>query len=310
MRSSAIGLAALIVLAVPARAQNVQLRGRVVDETAGVAVANALVRLQDLERYTFATAQGWFRFENVPAGRHRIEIQQLGYARSEQWVVADGETDVTVRVAQQPIVLDAIVAHSGFLDARAKRWRLGSSNPPPYFTWDRSDILQSGFAEPTTFLRKVSSVKMERCGLVPVERTCVVRPFYMMAPGTRGTIAGRGLSTTRVRALDVLMFRPPATKRLDASGRPAPPVTPTVGTVVFVDDQAVPGGLDALDSLYTMSTMWRVETYGYRGERGIRFYTLDYTQRIATGEIRPALSIPVSDLFEPLPSWLTPPRRR
>jgi hypothetical protein len=42
----------------------------------------------------------------------------------------------------------------------------------------------------------------------------------------------------------------------------------------------------------------------------IRFYSLDYMQRVASGEIQQALTIPDSDMFDPLPSWLTPPRQR
>jgi hypothetical protein len=306
--SFCVGLS-LLLTTLPASAQSVELRGRVVDSLTRAAVNGAAVRLPDLKRYTYTNEQGWFRFSDVSAGRHRVVVQQLGYADVDAWLQADGVTDAILEVSPRPVVLEALVAHSGFLDSRAKRSAQSTTRFIPWRAFDRNKIVSSGITEPRQFLRSAAGIVFEPCQIRNTGHTCAVIPFYLMEPGIRGSAAGSiynaaatGIGGPRTSIMQRLGFT------TGNPGRP-PQLSPTARVSVYLDDQPMAGGLDSLN-VHTMSDMWRIETFGYRGESQIRFYTLSYIQKVATGELQPPINIAVDDAFEPPPGWRVPPRRR
>jgi len=59
------------------------IEGRVVTEVGEVPISGALVRIRGIARTDVTHAEGRFHLENVPAGRHTLDIQMLGYAPGE-----------------------------------------------------------------------------------------------------------------------------------------------------------------------------------------------------------------------------------
>lgn len=104
--------------------------GVVTDAVRGQPVGMARVTLPTLERSTVADGQGRFRFEDVPPGTHRLEVEFLGYrATFEEVTVRAGETRrVKAMVAPRPVRVEdlEVLAYSlswypGFRERRDER---------------------------------------------------------------------------------------------------------------------------------------------------------------------------------------------
>jgi hypothetical protein len=98
-------LAALLLTALAALTSppdRVTLAGQVVDATTGEPVADAVVRLPALSRYALTNGSGVFVLSDVPSGRHRVDVAQLGYAHSSARLRLDGKAAVRLRLTPQP----------------------------------------------------------------------------------------------------------------------------------------------------------------------------------------------------------------
>jgi iron complex outermembrane receptor protein len=106
-------LAALVALAPasPLAAQApASVRGRVIDASTGLPVADAEVRLDDERGLT--GADGEFAFGSLRPGARRLVVRRVGYApHGESLSLAPAEArEVAVRLAPAPVVLDSVVA--------------------------------------------------------------------------------------------------------------------------------------------------------------------------------------------------------
>jgi hypothetical protein len=310
------------------QAGGVELRGRVIDGVTGSPVAGAAVRLPALRVYTLSNAEGWFRLPNVPRGRHRAVVSGLGMAPLETWVEADGVTPAVLRLEPRPLVLEQIVVYADFLERRAREQR------SQYRSFDRDRIVGSGIDDAVDFLKRVGRVAIGRC--TQTEGLCVLPPFVAMPRPAGGRVSlsrvetmARGMPAvpagTRMPFGDMTVALQPennqfgnmrmtATHRIgiDPSGRPFGMLDmhPTRAGSVFLDDVRLPGGINDLAAI-RMQDIFRVETFGLRGEAQIRFYSLDYLQRVAAGEIRPVMHLEIDDRFQPTPpNWRLPPPDR
>jgi iron complex outermembrane receptor protein len=111
--SSAAAYEALLVApADPHQATGI-LTGRVLDE-GGQPVTDAVVRITDIRRQTKVDASGQYRFENVPAGEHIVEVQspREGSTVARITVASEGETALELSVAEHEYQETVVVSAS------------------------------------------------------------------------------------------------------------------------------------------------------------------------------------------------------
>lgn len=109
------------------------IRGTVVDVGTGKGIEGATVVLRDSVRQTLTDGRGRFGFARIPAGRHVIVIQRVGYEpRTDTLDVPDGMAlQLTLHMSQTPIVLPGIdvtvqsllLENRGFYDRRRQGFR-------------------------------------------------------------------------------------------------------------------------------------------------------------------------------------------
>jgi hypothetical protein len=100
-------LAALLCAApLPGAAQDggATLRGTVRAAGSGEPLPFALVELPGLDRRVIASAGGEFEFAGVPSGRHRLVVEQVGYATADTVLETGGRVRVGLRAA--PVELE------------------------------------------------------------------------------------------------------------------------------------------------------------------------------------------------------------
>jgi len=79
-----------------------QLRGEIRDVTTDEPVTFAYVHLEEINRTTTADRDGFFRFQNVPAGTYVISVHRIGYNTFSRQIEYDGtDTDILV-IQMQP----------------------------------------------------------------------------------------------------------------------------------------------------------------------------------------------------------------
>jgi hypothetical protein len=303
VRQSGVVLAIVCVLAGAAgeaSGQAVELHGRVVDAESGRPLVDAVVRLPAVRKYTLTDEAGEFVLTDVPRGVQTLVVVQLGYGEQAVRVDVQAGAFHVVEVAPQPIPLDPLLAadqrqvHS-LLNSAAQSRALTMSGRafqgPPVFwrSWDGDAIAASGIAEPLRFLSRgpprVGILTCASLGL-PADRLCVSVPYAGTDPHGYGNNPVR--FTTRLdRRLGGGIYRGPS--------RPPPPPTSRIAAV-YLDDRPL-GALENLEQ-YDMADIERVETYGYKGERGIRLYTAGHMRLIALGVVEPDTRVPPSEIYE------------
>lgn len=318
-RSSLPALVTLVILGVlpgPLVGQDaVELRGRVLDDVSGTPLAGVVVRLPDRARYTLTDETGAFRFAGVPLGTHRIVAMRLGFHDGATEVVADGETPVTLRLPPRPVELEAIVVTTtDHLDRLATARASALSREDRFWQiFDRDDILGSGTDDPIEFLDGSTNLVIRPCrglGADP-NQLCLLGGGWATGAqslaattGLLGPASGSGSSAPRERRrllIERMRASPQAAGVWGQRGRP--------GSIygrarVFLDDLPLPGSLDDLAE-YSLRDVHRIEAYGFRGERQIRFYTAGYLSLVELGLVRPDFAVPAYDEYEP---WLNPDR--
>jgi hypothetical protein len=123
----AAGILLLPVGPAAIRAQQITLRGTVVERTQESWVGGATVRLSGLGPY-ITDLDGRFEFFGVTPGRHTLTVQALGYRSRTLELVLRVDTAVVVEMDPDPIVLDSLLVRAReitiegeILDARNER---------------------------------------------------------------------------------------------------------------------------------------------------------------------------------------------
>jgi hypothetical protein len=243
----------------------IDLRGRVIDSITGGPVANAIVRLPASGKYTLSHDDGFFVITGVAPGRHTVVVVQLGYAEMVQDLDVRSDAFHELRIAPQPIVLDEI----GATATRAVERMLNSAA-------SRRAITMSGTRGEPVFWRTWDRQRILAAG--------IDEPIRFLDDGPPRLVIRRcvGLGMPRDRLCVGIPFV--------TSGRS------TSFGQIYIDDRPF-SPIESLDQ-FRMEDFHRVETYGYRGERGIRLYTEGYLRLVEAGLVIPHQTLPFPESFD------------
>jgi hypothetical protein len=297
MRSSALFAAAgLIAVFLPAstNAQTVvELRGRVIDSTTGQPVSQAIVRLPADRRYTLTSADGMFVLPDVPRGSTSIVVVHIAYGETTLRVDVQPDVIQVLRVAQQPIALaPVVVVASKFMDSRATERAHDVGQFGFWRKWERDAILASGIDQPIQFLKQKAKVGILKCSSLQLDpkKLCVAQPYD----------GGKMLQNASW-----------APRQLGAHNNPywRNPNPPASGAArVYLDERPL-NGLEALEA-YHMRDVYRVETYGFKGELGIYLYSSGFLRLVEAGLVPRSVRAPrIVEAFEFPPTLMDSLRR-
>lgn len=163
-----------LTAATPVTAQTTDaLRGRIVEMGTSRPLAGAEIGLPDLRIWALAEMDGRFSIPGVPAGRHRIEISQLGYRTYEAVLtVPEERTPLTLELWPDPVVLEGLTVQTSRLKARL------AAIPHTTRTVDRPAL--TGAHTPTEAIRRTGEMLVP-CGAETSEH-CLMRRGRPVAP--------------------------------------------------------------------------------------------------------------------------------
>lgn len=98
-------------VAAPAPARQGSVTGRITDGGTGAPIVSAQVHIAELNVGVLSQANGQYQLNDVPAGRHELRVEQIGYqTHVGEVVVTDGETTVyDVDMRQEAVALDELL---------------------------------------------------------------------------------------------------------------------------------------------------------------------------------------------------------
>jgi hypothetical protein len=96
------------------QAMHASVVGKVLDETTGEPLADAVVSLSDLHRATITDSGGYYELCDVPVGSHQISFRFIGYAprKLSALVPPDGQLVVNASLRPEPIRLQSILVRA------------------------------------------------------------------------------------------------------------------------------------------------------------------------------------------------------
>jgi hypothetical protein len=136
--------------------------GTVTEAGTGQPLVNAQLAVRGTGRGTLTDAQGRFRLDDVPAGRHTLEVRHLGYAPAEVAVeLAEGRTvQLEVSLGVRPVELAGVIAEAEISRVRAGGfYRRMERREGGYFV-DREVLEQPGVHRTVDALRGVPGLKL------------------------------------------------------------------------------------------------------------------------------------------------------
>jgi hypothetical protein len=164
----------LILIATPALSQTWPRRdvqGVVVDSATGQPIAGAWVRIADGGDGAYTNSDGRFRLHDVRIGTVAFEAAQLGYADfADELTIGEGDTELRLALAPDPVVLDGVRVISDRLASRR--------NAVPYAVraYETDRIMTSGAFDAFDFVRLNAFTRS--CGL----STCMYRRGRVVRP--------------------------------------------------------------------------------------------------------------------------------
>ena len=112
-------LSAVSLAATPIAAQQpAVVTGRVLEAETDRPLESVDLRLAGAVQVT--DAEGRFRFERVPHGRHTLALSALGYRSQELVLDVVGDTTLTIRLEVGPVPLDPLDVRSRFVSVRGR----------------------------------------------------------------------------------------------------------------------------------------------------------------------------------------------
>ncbi|HTE47811.1 MAG TPA: TonB-dependent receptor plug domain-containing protein, partial [Gemmatimonadaceae bacterium] len=119
-------LAALIVLAAPALAQQATVTGRITDQAGGQPIQEARVIVVGTSQFTTSGPDGKYTVRNVPAGNAEIRVIRVGFSEQKKAVATTPGATVTLdfTMTQTVVRLDEVVTTA---TGEQRRTELGNS---------------------------------------------------------------------------------------------------------------------------------------------------------------------------------------
>lgn len=149
-----------------ARPSRFEVAGRVLDGATGEPIADAVVRLADLEEVAVSDSAGRFVLRRIATGTHPWEISRLGYSTWTEDVEATPEDEFTIRLLPQPHVLEGLVVVADrFRDRRAAS---GMSSR----VIERGEVARAAGGDLHAFLQARLGVPLMTCGRDELEKNC------------------------------------------------------------------------------------------------------------------------------------------
>lgn len=165
----ALACAACVIAAPGLRAQGAVLRGEVVDQGSGAAVAAARISV-DGWAAAQADSAGRFVVAGLRAGDHRVRIERLGYAPTEMLVPVADSLNLTVTLKAEAQALEGVSATAPSLANVPERMRgfefrrTHQQGSGRFIT--RADLEQSKRSTLVNVLRRLPGVRIIHGGAV------------------------------------------------------------------------------------------------------------------------------------------------
>jgi len=157
-----------------------ELRGVVRSAEDGGPLSAALIRIQGLDRHALSDASGRFQLSGLPAGRHTLEAERIGYRPTSLHVsVSAGEplASVEIRLEPDPLVLPGLVVSvTGELRSR---WETASS----VSRLDGEEIRSVNPSHPAELLNRVPGVWVSPTSteghMTAIRQPITTKPVYL-----------------------------------------------------------------------------------------------------------------------------------
>ena len=98
--------------------QSYTVKGKVITDHDGEAASFAIVSIQNQELRTLCDINGYFELRNIPAGKHTLEVECLGYAKLKKFIVVSKTQSIQLQLQSSSFALPEF-------EVMAKRSRKG-----------------------------------------------------------------------------------------------------------------------------------------------------------------------------------------
>ncbi len=95
----------LLCMATTVLGQTCTVRGKVITDHDGEAACFAIVSIQDQELRTLCDINGRFEFRNVPAGKHTLEVECLGFAKLKRYFTVQKDIHLSLQLQRSSFAL-------------------------------------------------------------------------------------------------------------------------------------------------------------------------------------------------------------
>jgi len=205
MRLSIVTVSTLLCLGYPARAQQAEIAGTVVDSVSGDPVNGARIealRGGAVAAVTVTGREGRFALRVNP-GRYALRIARLGY-RPEEFdagtLAAGGTVDLTIRMVQQAFVINPVVASA------SRREEKTLDAPASVSVVDARTIAEHPAPIPIDNVSSVTGVVVAKTGITQAE--VITRGFNNVASGALLTLTDNRYASVPSLRINVYNFIP------------------------------------------------------------------------------------------------------
>ena len=88
-----------------AMGQSFTVKGKVITDHDGEAASFAIVSIQNQELRTLCDINGNFELRNIPAGKHTLEVECLGYAKLKKSIVVSKTQSIQLQLQSSSFAL-------------------------------------------------------------------------------------------------------------------------------------------------------------------------------------------------------------
>jgi iron complex outermembrane receptor protein len=205
----------LLILALPARAQQGGLAGTVTDATSGVGLSSVQVEVLNAEGNAvaggFTTAAGAFRLQSIPAGSYTVAFSLPG------WTLVDAEPAVAINAGETTSLSVTMTERSFNLNpitvTASKRVEKALEAPAAIEVVSREDIAERPTVTPSDHVKEQAGVDFVNTGLQ--SNYVVVRGFNNIFSGATLNLTDYRISRVPSLRVNISHFTPTTNADLD-----------------------------------------------------------------------------------------------